>query len=284
MYSSLCCLVFCLTQVQATPNQQKLLMDLKPHPEDAGRELIRTIPFEKSGTLKEYLGSFPKQFGETLLRLPNHAHVIDAGAGQAYFAEQYVSLKADDDPTLLLDQELMPIFRSILEKPRYQRAFVTAIDLDVTRKPIPTYGGKLKVLTGRFFEDIPNGEIGGADLILDRLGVLAYSPRIDDVLRKYTELLKDDGALYIHLGMDGPSNYSKASRIRTKLGIQTTLLNWIMNLHGLRSSLKKSGPKMAHLALELRISDRSRIRIPQLKLLEVKQVGSGPAIRMYQEQ
>lgn len=63
--------------------------------------------------------------------------------------------------------------------------------------------GRFVSLSGRAFEDIPEGEIEPADLISDLYGGFTYSPRKFEVLRKAHDRLKPGGRAYHY----GPEPY-----------------------------------------------------------------------------
>lgn len=57
--------------------------------------------------------------------------------------------------------------------------------------------GRLKYISGHFFEDLEQGEVGQADLITDLFGAFSYSKNKFDILRKMISLLKPGGTIVI---------------------------------------------------------------------------------------
>jgi hypothetical protein len=101
--------------------------------------------------------------------------------------------------------------------------------------PLPE-GSDARVLSGRFFEDIPSAELGRADLISDLYGVLSYTHSPDIVLQRYLDALKDDGAAYVFLGNFGEMNLSK---VTLPSGGMVDLEEWIKRIPGLRVEVVK---------------------------------------------
>ncbi len=113
-------------------------------------------------------------FTRRLFALRADQHWIDAGAGQALPARDYLRR----------------------QQPGH-RARITAIglqrpaDLDDCERD-----GALLYLAGRF-EEVPLETIGMADLITDVYGPLQYALQPDEVLERYGRLLKPGGSLWI---------------------------------------------------------------------------------------
>ncbi|MBI4405695.1 MAG: hypothetical protein HY537_16170 [Deltaproteobacteria bacterium] len=262
-------------------SSQDIVGDLKPHPIDLAKHIIRNTVFPASGTLKSYLETLPTEFSYDLLKLGGQSTLLDAGCGEAYFAEQYVALTSDIEQQRILIGPVLMNFKALLSKPSFQRAKTVAVDLKIRRTGIPSYGGRLKILTGRFFEEIPIEDIGPTDLITDLFGVFAYSPRVDDVLRRYFSLLKNQGTLYIFFG-DEKENYGLKSFIE-KQGGKIPLIEWVRRIPGLQvTTLKGSGGgRTAGISLKIQIKNRPDILVPELNLWHISDKHSGPPIRTY---
>ena len=54
---------------------------------------------------------------------------------------------------------------------------------------------KIKIISGQYFEALSG--LMKADLITDIYGVFSYSGKLDEVLRKYLDLLNPNGTLFI---------------------------------------------------------------------------------------
>lgn len=60
--------------------------------------------------------------------------------------------------------------------------------------------GRLKIFTGRFFEDITDSELkifGKFKIITDLYGIMSYAKEPDVVLQRYFDLLAENGEIYI---------------------------------------------------------------------------------------
>lgn len=80
----------------------------------------------------------------------------------------------------------------------YQYAEVVGITVEDQKNEhmkqiISSIGSKIKFFTGKYFEDFLPEELGTFDLISDVYGAVAYSPKLDVVLRKAGNLLRANG-------------------------------------------------------------------------------------------
>ena len=169
--------------------------------------IIRDGGFRVSRNLDEYEKMFGADF---LIRLVNFGRTnawIDMGAGQGEAQLQY------------LRQGGMATTKAIA----FERPFKL-------RQTDPEH---FQFLSGRFLENIPDAEIGHADLITDVYGVLSYTPQLGLALAKYFRFLKVGGALYVHHDL---------SKIVIVLGDGRELFlpEWLRTLPGL--SVEKVGP------------------------------------------
>ncbi len=114
-----------------------------------------------------------------------------------------------------------------------------------------------RVLTKRYFEDIPNDQITFADVITDYYGVIAYARLIDVSLRKAFENLKHGGSFFIYLGNDEELNL-------TTIKVGTRTLNfeqWLRTIPGIR--VYREGN-----TLQLVLMDRNQLFIPELIVIQ----------------
>jgi len=163
--------------------------------------------------------------------------------------------------------------------------------------------------TGRYFEDIPDAEISRADIITDLYGVMSYSPRVDEVLRKYHKILKTDGKAYIFIGdyVQVPpliGMFSEArlgesgwfapfatSQVKLKNGKTVTLLDWVMSLKGFKAQLdfrkveqrtwSSSTPGSILRSTIVLEKNSDEAEIPSLRLMESNQ--GKPPVRVFEE-
>lgn len=95
---------------------------------------------------------------------------------------------------------------------------------------------RLNVFKGRFLEEIPNSEFKKADLITDVFGPLAYSGQPDLILKKYLNILKDNGEIHVFLGVRNEI-YGKSNMVITADGKYLNFADWIVQIPGLKVKL-----------------------------------------------
>lgn len=220
-----------------------------PRPQ-AKEDRVKTNSFTVTRDLVEYssLGFF-----QDLEKLNGKSHWIDMGSGEGVAIEQYVQSEKSNALERLEKGVTRDTLAKILARPLAERARVTGITYHMHRSGDRNYENRLRHMTGRYFEDIPEKEIGRADLITDVQGVLFYTRRLDETLARYLSLLKSNGVLYV----------ARANLIRTELQIgnrRTNLLDYLIEtrIPGIRVEDSASG---------LRITKTGDpIRIPRLEL------------------
>lgn len=231
--------------------------------------LVQSNAFEVRRDIYQYAELFPQSFLDRLSSLKGEGHWLDAGSGEGFAVEDLMNRTVLDFPSLISQME--PSFRKprkveadpkalevaanalngrdVDEKPR-----ITAIALKMERKP--PQRERLEFKTGRYFEDIPTDEMAPVDLITDLYGVMSYSPKIDEALRKYHSLLKTKGKAYIFLGdyleatpttgilrfiQGGGGGWDAPfarSEVKLKDGTKVSLLDWVRSLKGFSSKLE----------------------------------------------
>lgn len=251
--------------------------DLMPPPEVLAKDIVYNSSFLQSNDLKAYLASFPPIFAEHLLSLGPEARVLDAGAGEALFAEQLVGLRKDPSPELRFADKRDVLFRRLID--RNERPHVVAVDVEIKRRSIPNYGGKLEILSGRLFEEIPDSLLGKFDMIVDNQGVFAYSPHLDEVLKRYLAELKPHGVIYLALGPEQTS-FAYLSRVQTRERGSMRLVDWIGAIAGLRANFGYADRDRRALVIER----AGQVRVPALKLVSVEPRGSEPPVRVYSQE
>jgi hypothetical protein len=180
-------------------------------------------------------------------------HWLDSGTGQALAVSEFVRLlqsKKQNVPKITAlaykpDPEAVHSFQNLSQKVGDQ---------------------KLKLLQGRFLEQISKDEIGATDLITDVYGPFAYSQYLDQVLNRYLELLNQGGSAMIA--------YDQASTtmIRTRSGESVNVLKWL-----------KSQDRKGSLKVERRFDEQGddehviltrlgteEIKVPRLNLVYLK--------------
>ncbi|MBI1860817.1 MAG: hypothetical protein HYR96_07865 [Deltaproteobacteria bacterium] len=257
---------------------QRVRGDLIPPPDILAKDITYNASFFQSNDLKSYLAAFPIAFARRLTQLGAKGRLLDAGAGEALFAEQLVSLEKDPSPELTFNDEREDLFRQLLERPLIERPVVVAVDVEIKRKDIPRHDGHLEILSGRLFEEIPMGILATFDVIVDNQGVLAFSSSpVDQTLGRYLAILREDGAIFVSLGSED-SNYAAASRVRTPDRGSISLLDWLYSIEGL--SIQMGSVDKDHRALMISKVSRT-VTLPRLKLESMKPRGSEAPVRFY---
>ncbi len=231
--------------------------------------IIESNFFQTRREFSHYVSTFPQSFSERLARLGPQDHWIDAGSGEAFALEDFFKQQVVDAANLkrgtrpgffrqtreqVSAEQAEFIARAFNLKDGSQKPRVTGISFVMEREP-PKHE-KLQIKTDRFFEDIPLEELGSAELISDLYGVMSYSPRLDEVLRRYHQILKPGGLAYVHIGdyIERPLVPSVIrsmafenpgwdapfanSQVRKANGQTVSLLEWVQNLPGFKVSLE----------------------------------------------
>lgn len=180
------------------------------------------------------------------------SHILDGGAGVGKMAKEWVdkSIKSKKNPPsfTLLSYEL------------------NTFD-DSSISPI-------RVLGRRLFSDISNEEIlgkkGKFDLIYDLFGIFTYDTAPDVVLRRYLDLLKDDGVIYLHTG------FTSSFRI-TGLG-ESAFIKWISSFKGVSVAVEQT--KVGAPSFRFARIAGEEVSIPKLKIYDYSGV---PPIRMFRQ-
>ena len=164
---------FGLCQSYGAPrNCVQLIGQLEPVSHAVKNNLFVTVR-----TLQEYQHGLHPDFKMTLGNLTATDTWIDLGGGKGNAVEDYLKTHtsvAAATQTVLVTYKLSRFFG------------------------IKKYDGKLKLLEGRLFEDIPLMEIPNAKLMTDFFGVLSYTRDLTQSLNMIFNRLTLGGELYIH--------------------------------------------------------------------------------------
>lgn len=180
--------------------------------------------FNVSRGLEAYESQFGPEFLSVVSRLGPKERWIDMGAGHARAMTEYVYPENAGLPDHI---------RNSLGLRQGQHAQLTAVAYQ--RPPLKEFRSKfpglpvldetqLKYFSGRYVEQIPDAELGGAQLITDVFGPTAYSTRLDEVLSKYLRLIDKDGTIFIRSNEIG---------ILLPSGKKLPLVDWLKSLSGL---------------------------------------------------
>lgn len=133
--------------------------------------VVRDNKFHVARGWGEYESQFPG-FTSLLLSLGSKGRWLDAGAGDVYAATEmltsgkgshYLAPDFVSDNLRELTNKQKAAMLTMAERPLSERPQITAVSFSVKRKIEPLQN--LRVIQGRFFEDIPDAELGKFDVI-----------------------------------------------------------------------------------------------------------------------
>ena len=204
--------------------------------------------FTKDRGLRNYVSNLGPEFRAALDRFASKeaAHYLDAGGGNG-----------------LAIRDLFEIL-----KPKNAKATLLAYESKASSSATTT------VMTGRFIENIPNGELPKSDLITDVFGPLAYSGEPHVVLSKYVNSLNEDGELFLFLG-SSYELFGKTNRIITANKEVLSLSDWIERIPGLevtstKRRFKDEFTEFEVWSLKIKKKKGETVIIPDLILLDFK--------------
>jgi len=289
---------------------------------DKLNHLIERNFFETRRTIEKYIELFPDEFSEELSRLDKSGHWLDAGSGEAFAVQDFFRSVPLEVESFLKDvqrsvwkareikvdpDKIREIGKRLSSRSPSDRPQVTAVTFAMERSD-PLISG-LQIKTGRFFEDIPTGEFKSADIITDLFGVASYSPKVDEVFRRYHEILKTGGKAFIYIGdfVESPrmvglilpepvgergwDSAFERSKVITAQGERVSLLDWVQKLPGFKATIlsrEVQGSRQG--AAQPAIMLRSTLvlekvgevtEVPLLRLIETTE--DKPPIRIFQE-
>lgn len=265
--------------------------------------LIEKNRFNTERDLSDYALTFSLDFLNHLNTLNSNATWLDSGAGEckAVFGifdpssstknlekkkEAIRSLADLYDPFLIaeLNQQLHTLQNSLAAIQQKEPSTKPNV-IGVTFKmdgPIPTDNSKIKVLTGRFLEAIPNHEIGTVDLVTDLYGVLAYTHSLDVALQKYLTLLSPSGVIYFETGSSPTQSHTE---IRTRSGQRVSLIEWLSTNPTLKVEFVKVDPSLLerepNYIIKIKKKEGIEPKIPALTLTEIQAMA--PPRRVFTE-
>lgn len=138
---------------------------------------VKNNSFVTVRELFEYQYGLHSDFNVTLKKLSATDTWIDLGGGKGHAVEDYLKTQTS----------FVAAAQTVLVTYKLGRFF-----------GIKKYGGKLMLLEGRLFEDIPLTEIPKAQLMTDFYGVISYTRDLTKSLNMIFDRLVLGGELYIH--------------------------------------------------------------------------------------
>lgn len=222
-----------------------------PANEDCERLLrlqIANDGFETERKWRDYLIHFPGLEGD-LRFLRENGHWLEAGGGRGFSFTGYEGVSQVQPKKTLISYVL-------------------------DRSPL-AFDEKTRLITGRFFEDIPPGEIEPANVITDLYGFFSYSGRKDEILRREIELLAPGGHLYLATAPD-------AMKIRRKGFMRTSMstLGWLKKIRGIRLDILP----VDNLTVSVRITriPGEELHIPELRFVKTVSKDPPPPRQIYE--
>ncbi|MBI3556852.1 MAG: hypothetical protein HY074_11365 [Deltaproteobacteria bacterium] len=207
------------------------------------------------------IGEYQLVLGETftahLARLVRGNRWLDVGAGHARAQKEYLLGKRGFFDWIFKGRaDVVAVAAKVAKPTRYSKMVDTAVE----------GSRKFLGLFGRYVEDIPDQELGRADVITDVFGAISYSERVDAVLNKYLRVLNAGGSIYIHTSPEH-------TKIIRKDGTQVTLVQWLDSVDGLAVKVEA----MSIVVTPTRVG----VVVPTLKLVGGK--ADVPPERVFQE-
>jgi SAM-dependent methyltransferase len=237
-----------------------------PQGKDNAPIAVSTNAFNVTRPLGYYANRLSEDFVKELQKLNGKSHWIDGGSGEGVAIEHYHQLGKNANASSYTGGEAKAALDAIGKTAPGDRAFVTGITYHMVRNVRPHYNNRLRHLVGRLMEDIPNKEIGRADLISDVYGVFAYTNRLDQAMAKYLTALKPNGSLYIHWGAR-----MNETKITEKGKADVAVLDWLKSIPGIRVEEK---------GIAIRITKTGQpITIPTLAF--VSETNQAPPVRVF---
>ena len=196
----------------------------------AARAQIAANQFKVNRSLTDYLEDLDPQFAKRLEEATDKSHWLDLGAGEAYAIDAYFgnSEFRSIHPEAIAHPSEQKAIKQLIEKfqmkPYAKKAKATAITYQLNRTDVKKLPKKMQILSKRFFEDIPNEEIGAFDIATDVVGIASYTTDPSKYFSKVVQLMKNDGTYF--------SLLSERGEVRTASG-NKNFIEWIQSIKGL---------------------------------------------------
>ncbi len=177
-----------------------------------GVNVEHPVGFIRDRNLLEYVWSFPKEVSERISNMGSTGQILDLGSGESIAAEQLFhkdlaqlyhtthDQMVNQGVSMVHPFDPAPVLNKISDKSLNGRPQVIAVTKEIERKVnTAVYQEKLKIISGDFFEDIPDAKLGHPDVILDKYGVFSYTAKPKQDLDKCLRVLKVGGEINMNL-------------------------------------------------------------------------------------
>ena len=308
-----------------------------------GKNVDSPNGFTVDRNIIDYLRILPSEVMTKIIRLDKNDSILDAGSGESFFAQQIyqkelMNLKSNYDLTHEVETGFVPFNNSFMVEDKssmneeknalqifqnrhlLERPNVIAVTKVLNRKiDLSAYQNKLKIISGKFFNEIPISELGRPKLIFDIFGVTAYTDTLSEDLNHYLAVSQSSTDIYLPISMtmemeyfnaytknggkfdkensgyEAHNNFAK-TWIISKNGEENNLLNWILRFnakgisveHKTRSNFYIKGEgdtklisKITYHTLHLKVKDQN-FRFPELTLID-SEINTNPPFRIFSE-
>lgn len=255
-------------------------------------EVLQDHVFFTSRTFIDYLSHFGPEFADELSRLTSNQVWLDGGCGEGLGLKTYYADFSPIEPWAKAEKYfenekvLLPFLKTNSKKSPQEKAKAIGITFSTEVGSLPEHradaidaisgisqqdpGNRLKILTGRTFDQISNDEIGRVDLITDLHGILAYAPDFDTVLNRYLSLLNKDGSIFM--------TWSLSTTVCTAPGYCLALTSWLSQIPGLSVSRSRDLGNGVYTVKIRKLTDQASV--PNLKLVDGRK--ALPPVRLYE--
>ncbi len=228
-------------------------------------KIIQDAQFPQYRDLHQYELSFGSGFISDLKMLGSNDMWLDAGSGDTVAMREFFVKQQLNNLN-----ELPKGIAITYTKPQLIRKDQTVLDSLVEQS-------KIKLITGKLFEDIEVSELANPKIITDAFGVLSYTHSFNLVLNRYLSLLTNDGSIYILTRIE-------TTRFIHPNGKSLNVVEFLKNIPGLKVRIiHRFGKYIDEGMVAIQIEKKSSFSInvvPKLKLNKFFE--DTPPLRFYE--
>ncbi len=197
------------------------------------QQIVRKHDFDVERELKDYYRMLGPHF---IFHLAKSSHWFDSGAGNlgavANLLSENYKINVFNVPQEYLDYAnfFNEKIRSFWQEEFFSKLKITALTYKINERrklfKLPQTK-KLKILTGKYFEETSSKEIesfGKVSLLTDVMGVFTYSSDLWTVLSRYYEILDTNGVAFIALATKNSVVYGTSLRLKNQ---EVLLVEWL---------------------------------------------------------